>query len=93
MLENKKSRDLADEFNARFDIYGSMAHYLAKKLHQRPSSILDEWSTPELIVAYGQYANEDAQKNYNEWKNLPSKERVKYPPPQEYAVRFYGDTE
>lgn len=70
-----------------------MAHYLAKKLHQRPSIILDEWSTPEVIVAYGQYMNEEYERNYNEWKNLPTKERAKYPPPPKYAVRFYGDDE
>ena len=37
-----------------------MAHYVGKELHIRPNEILDTWGVPELIVAYGEYANETA---------------------------------
>lgn len=67
-----------------------MAHYLAEKLHIRPSEILDTWSVPELLVAYGKMANEETQKNLMEWKELDPKQRVKYPRPKEYIVYFVG---
>lgn len=65
-----------------------MAHYVAKKLHLRPNDILDKWGVPELIVAYGEYANEETARNYNEWKNLDGKTRGKISKPPEYAVKF-----
>lgn len=71
-------------------MYTTMANYVAEILHIRPGEILDTWSVPELIVTYGNYANEQAQKNFNEWKNLDNKTRVKIPRPPEYAVRFRG---
>ena len=92
-VNGKKKKDYSDEFSARFDLFGSMAHYVAEKLHQRPGEILDNWSPAELIVAYGQYTNEEVARNYAEWKALPAKDRVKHAPPPEYAVRFYGDIE
>ena len=67
-----------------------MANYVAEVLHIRPSEILDTWNVPELIVTYGNYANEQAQKNYNEWSNLDTKTRIKIPRPPEYAVKFIG---
>jgi len=67
-----------------------MANYVAKTLYIRPSEILDQWGTPELIVTYGHFANEQARENYEEWKSLDSKQRVKYPRPQQYAVKFHG---
>lgn len=71
-----------------------MAHYVAKVLHQRPNDILDNWGVPELIVAFGEYANEEAKKHYEEWKNLDSDVRAKYPKPSEYTVYFhYGENE
>ena len=71
-------------------MYGSMANYLAKLLHIRPGEILDTWSVPELIVTYGNYANEQAQKNLAEWKSLDTKQRLKTERPPEYAVKFIG---
>lgn len=68
-----------------------MAHYVARVLHQRPNDILDTWGVPELIVAFGQYANEDADKNYQEWKSLSNETRQKVERPQPFAVRFYGE--
>lgn len=65
-----------------------MAHYVAKKLHMRPNDILDTWGVPELIVAYGQYANEETARNFEEWKNLDQKTRGKVSKPPEYAVKF-----
>ena len=41
-----------------------MAHYVGKTLNIRPNEILDTWGVPELIVAFGQYANEVAAQNY-----------------------------
>lgn len=71
-------------------MYNSMVSYVAKILHIRPNEILDTWGVPELIVTYGNYANEQARKNYEEWKSLDPKQRVKYPRPDEYAVLFRG---
>lgn len=70
-----------------------MANYLGKILHIRPSEILDTWGVPELIVDYGNYANEQAHRNYEEYNNLDSKEKMKYPRPPEYAVKFLGTLE
>lgn len=67
-----------------------MAHYVAKVLHQRPNDILDKWGVPELIVAYGQYANEEAARNYQEWKALDTETRAKVDKPRPYVVRFYN---
>lgn len=68
-----------------------MAHYVARVLHQRPNDILDKWGVPELIVAFGQYANEEADKNYQEWKSLSNEARQKVERPQPFVVRFYGE--
>ena len=65
-----------------------MAHYVAKKLHQRPNDILDHWGVPELIVAFGQYANEDSNQRYEDWKSLDSQARAKTEMPSTYAVYF-----
>lgn len=65
-----------------------MAHFVGEKLHIRPSEILDEWCVPELIVAYGVYANEISQRNFEEWKSLDPKERAKHKKPEEFIVKF-----
>lgn len=70
-----------------------MAHYVAKVLHQRPNDILDTWGVPELIVAFGEYANEEADKQYQEWKNLPTETRAKIEKPSQYLVRFINTNE
>lgn len=67
-----------------------MAYFVAKELGLRPNVILDEWSVPELIVAYGHYANEITLKNYAEWSALDAKTRAKDKVPQKYAVKFYS---
>ena len=67
-----------------------MAHTVAKILKIRPNEILDEWCAAELIVAFGEYTNEMAQKNYNEWKSLPRESRNKTPKPEKYFVQFIG---
>lgn len=69
-------------------MYGHMAHFVGEKLHIRPSEILDEWCAPELIVAYGIYANEMSQKHYMEWKALDAKTKASMPTPEEFVVRF-----
>lgn len=71
-------------------MYTSMAHFVGEKLHIRPNEILDTWGVAELLVAYGQYANEAAQEIFYRWKNTDPKSRVKIPRPKEYAVKFFG---
>lgn len=73
---------------AEFNLYTQMAHFVGKELHIRPNDILDTWGVPELIVAFGQYANEIAYQNYIQWKQMQSKEEP--PQPKKYAVRFIG---
>lgn len=70
-----------------------MANYVGKVLHLRPAEILDTWGVPELIVTYGNYANEQAHRSFEDWKQLGSKEKMKYPRPPEYAVKFLGTLE
>lgn len=65
-----------------------MTHFVAQKLGQRPNDILDNWSVPELLVAFGQYANEQSTQNYEEWNRLDSKQRANIPRPNKYAVYF-----
>ena len=68
-----------------------MAHYVAKELNQRPSDILDKWGTAELIVAFGQYANEKSSQNYEDWKHLDSQTRQKIKKPSRYIVYFENE--
>lgn len=65
-----------------------MAHYVGKVLGIRPNEILDTWGVPELIVAYGQYANEVTYKNFKEWESLDWSMRRGVKKPDEYAVYF-----
>lgn len=65
-----------------------MAHYVAKVLKIRPNEILYHWGVSELIVAYGIYANEQQQKNFNEIKEHNKVSNKKIPQIEEYAVRF-----
>lgn len=67
-----------------------MAHYVGKELGVRPGDILNEWGVPELIVAYGEYVNELAEKNYKQWESLGVETRVKIPRPPRYYVQFIG---
>lgn len=82
--------EATNEFHAKFNLYESMAHYVAKILHIRPNDILDNWGAPELIVAFGEYANEQSKQNYEEWKNLDSKTRARITKPNEYVVYFHN---
>ena len=68
-----------------------MAHYVAHELHLRPNEILDNWGVPELVVAFGQYANERSSKNYEEWKQLDSEQRNKIKQPSKYIVYFENE--
>lgn len=67
-----------------------MAHFVGKTLCIRPNDILDTWGVPELVVAYGHYANEITSQNYEQWKGLDSKTRMKVEKPSQYGVLFYG---
>lgn len=64
-----------------------MAHYVARVLKIRPNDILDGWGVAELVVAYGEYMNEDYAKNYNEWESVHGKKKQNKKP-QKYAVDF-----
>lgn len=88
MNDPSEVNDRATSYFAEFNLYTQMAHFVGKELHIRPSEILDTWGVPELIVAYGEYANEIAIQNYTQWKQMQSKEEP--PPPKKYAVRFIG---
>lgn len=70
-----------------------MAHYVAKVLHQRPNDVLDKWGVAELIVAYGEYANEESEKAYQDWKNLSTEQRQRIEKPSRYIVRFLNTNE
>lgn len=68
-----------------------MAHYVAKVLKQRPNDILDAWGVAELLVAYGQYANQETYKNFLEYKELSQELKRKHKQPEPYAILFYTD--
>lgn len=68
-----------------------MAHYVAHELHIRPNEILDTWGVAELIVAFGQYANEKSSRNYEEWKQLDQEQRAKIKQPSKYIVYFENE--
>lgn len=89
VTKKEEVKATSEKFFANFNIYNSMAHYVARKLGIRPNSILDEWAAPELIVAFGEYANEETQEAYQNWKRLDSKARANIPKPQEYMVYFH----
>lgn len=84
-----------EDYFAHLNTYVSMAHYVAKVLHIRPNDILDTWGVPELIVAFGEYANEQTNRNYEEWKQLDTERRQAVEKPQKYMVKFvdFGDDE
>lgn len=58
----------------------------------RPSQILDEWGIPELLVAYGQYANESANEAYQNWVVRNTKNYKDERPPR-YIVQFISAAE
>lgn len=69
--------------------YQYMAHYVAAKLKIRPSEILDTWGVPELIVTFGQYANEESYRQYREYQAMPAESRAKVKErPKEYVLEF-----
>lgn len=71
-------------------MYSFMAHYVGKTLHIRPREILDTWALPELIVAFGEYANEVAAEGYEMWKRQEHKTGEK---PRKRVVLFIGPDE
>lgn len=70
-----------------------MAHFVGKQLHIRPNEILDTWGVSELIVAYGEYANELADESFRAWKESTTKRNGPPPAPKRYVVRFIGPRE
>ena len=69
-------------------MYSFMAHYVGKTLHIRPNEILDTWGIPELIVTFGEYANEVANEGYQIWKRQDPKHRGEKP--RKRVVYFMG---
>lgn len=68
-----------------------MAYWVAKVLNINPNEILNNWTAPELIIAFGEYANEHTQQNLAEWKSFDSKTRGSTPKPSEYIVYFHNN--
>lgn len=66
-----------------------MAYYVAKVLKKRPNDILENWSSPELCVAYGIYANQERKIEYEKRKSINKTAKEKVPMVNEYAVRFF----
>lgn len=94
MVVSKKESKLKEQnYFADLDLYSSMAHFVGKQLHMRPREILDTWGVPELIVAYGEYSNEITNKNYEQWKALPTDTRSKSECPSQYHVKFISKVE
>ena len=54
---------------------------------------MDTWSPAELYVAFGEYSNEQAGKQYQEWKSLDTEARQKVRKPNQYAVYFHKTEE
>lgn len=71
------------------NMYNSMAHFVGKTLHIRPLEILTTWGVPELLVAYGHYADEITSRNLEDWKAM-GESRNKIARPKEYQVKFYS---
>ena len=67
-----------------------MAHHVARELKQRPNDILDGWGVAELVVAYGQYTNEDAYSNFLQWKSMDGKAKKSVKKPDAFHVKFFG---
>lgn len=70
------------------NLYTYMAHNVAKILKKRPNDILDHWGVAELIVCFGQYANENSYKNFLEIEEHNKTAKKKIPKPTPYAVKF-----
>lgn len=90
LAEGDEPTEDADDYFARLNLYSQMAHFVGKVLHIRPNEILDTWGVPELIVAYGEYANEISKQNYEQWKAMDAEQRGRVGVVDEYAVEFYG---
>lgn len=91
VLGNDSIPERTESYFARFTIWVHMAHCVAKTLHLRPSEILDNWGCAELMVAFGQYQNEEAYKNWLSWDHIyGSGKSRKGPPerPKKYIVEF-----
>lgn len=74
--------------------YHRMAYFVGEVLHIRPKDILDDWGTAELIVTFGFYANERAEQQYNQWKDLDNDTKARVERPSKYVVYFHNtDTE
>ena len=69
-----------------------MAYRVAKILKIRPNEILDNWGVAELVVTYGQFANEEALEVNESWQQqFGAKSKIKVPKePQPYRVKFYA---
>lgn len=70
-----------------------MAHYVGKILKIRPNEILDHWGVPELVVAFGYYANLQSDKTWNEINEANKNSKKKIPQIDRYAVHFMQKTD
>lgn len=83
-------KEARQNFFADFNLYTHMAHFVGKILHIRPNDILDTWGVAELLVAYGQYANEMADEHFQQWKAVHAPQKGTPKPPPRYIVKFIG---
>lgn len=69
------------------DPYIGIAYDIAKKFHIRPSEIIDEWSTSELIVIFAKLSNDSSLESFISWK-YSQKKAPKRPNPKKQAFYF-----
>lgn len=69
------------------DPYIGIAYDIAKKFQIRPSEIIEDWSTSELIVIFAKLSNDSSLESFLNWKyNQPN--APKRTPPQKQAFYF-----
>lgn len=54
----------------------------------RPLEILKTWSPAELIVAFGEYMNQDAEEQYKMWESHNTNKNSTPPKPKRVIIPF-----
>lgn len=73
------------------DPYVSIAYEIAKEFKKRPSEIINEWSTSELIVLFAKLANDRSQESFLTWTyNQPNAPKRKAPRKQQFYFEDVG---
>lgn len=66
-----------------------MSFYIAKVLKINPYEILENWSSSQIIVAFGNYINEKSVEAHQIWETNPDKAK-RGKEPKKYVVEFVG---